>query len=155
MRTDNIFDMKNEIKNDDILFLIRKLSKEIRGSFNKRLEECGLTAQQGRILLFINCNYENKKEVHQNDLEKEFGLSKSTVSGLLDRLESKGLIVRISEKRYSKLEPTDKGRAIVNNVHEGRNETINKLLKNFDDNQKDELILLIKKLLNNIKEEDK
>ena len=65
----------------DIIYSIRMLNKYLSQDFDNRLAEYGLTGHMGRILFFINgrTNIDNV-EVIQADIEKEFQLSKSTVS---------------------------------------------------------------------------
>ena len=145
-----------EIKFDqDVLFLVRKLNKDLSNDFDKRLNEYGLTSQQGRAVFFINkrVNFDHV-DVYQVDLEKRFDLSKSTVSGLVKRMEKNGLITIKKEKNRSSLVPTEKSLQIIDNLHERRTITIDKLFKDIDENQRKEIIESIKKLISNIEEED-
>lgn len=146
--------LHNIKKDEDILFLVRCLSKKLRNSFDNRLAEKDLTAQQGRCLCFISKNNYLGIAVHQHDIEKEFELSKSTVSGLVDRLEKKGLITRTPSGSRTKIILTEKGEAVIDYIHEGRVETTNKLLNGFNDDEKSEILQIVKKLISNIKEVD-
>ena len=146
----------NEIKFDqDVLFLIRKLSKDLANDFDKRLNEYGLTSQQGRALFFINkrVNFDHV-DVHQVDLENRFELSKSTVSGLVKRMEKNGLITIVKDKNRSSLIPTEKSLQIIDKMHERRTTTIEKLFKGIEEGRRKEIIEGIKKLISNIEEED-
>lgn len=147
-------DLNLHSKDEDILFLIKILSKKLRAHFDKGLEQYGLTGQQGRCLFLIYLYNQKNVELHQNDIEKCLELSKSTVSGLIDRLESKELIRRIYEKQYTKLEPTEKGISIVDNIGKGREDTIKHLFKGFNEEEQSQVIQIVKKLIINLKEED-
>ena len=109
--------MKNKGPELDIIYYIKVLNKLMTADFTKRLNEHGLTCQQGRVLFYINHRVKDGFEVHQNDLEERFNLSKSTVSGLVKRMEKNELIIKINNHKYCSLLPSEKGKAIVNQVH--------------------------------------
>ncbi len=55
---------------------------------------------------------ETKKKVYQKDIEKEFGLRKSTISGVLDTMQRNGIIGRFEDKedfRSKQIKLTEKG----------------------------------------------
>lgn len=137
----------------DLIYLIKSIDKELAKDFDKRLEEHELTNQQGRLLFYINriVNIENGV-IHQNDIEKMFKLSKSTVSGLVDRLEAKELIKRTSAHPYVEIVPTHKGESIVDSIFETRLVVIDKLLTNFSDDERNDVQKLLLKMYENIKE---
>lgn len=142
--------VKCERKND-VIYLVKYLSKLIDKDFENRLSEFSLTAQQGRILFFIarKVNIE-KLEVHQNDIENEYHLSKSTVSGLVKRMEKKGLIDIEKQHPYAILKPTEEAMKIINHLHERRIDSINMLTKGLNDNKKEEICVLLNKLIENM-----
>lgn len=140
---------------EDILYLVKTLNKELWLDMDRRLSEYDLTGVQYRLLNFLYREVAlGQGTVHQNDLEKNFGLSKSTISGLVDRMAKKELIQRVNDKPYVSLVPTQKGLDIITAIKSQRNQTIVKLtrgLKEEDINQmKEDIRLLIK----NIKEEE-
>ncbi|GFZ34530.1 MarR family transcriptional regulator [Clostridium zeae] len=98
--------------------LVRKLKnigKLIKKSMGNHFEEMGLTQSQG-MLIGVLCH---QGEMKISDLSEKLGLSNSTVSGIIDRLEKQGLV---SRKRSEE----DK-RIVFVSVTEG-------FLKNFKDN---------------------
>lgn len=140
---------------EDLLFLVKTLNKELALDFDKRLSEFGLTGSQGRLLFFLHRKVTvNQEVIHQNDLEKTFGLSKSTVSGLVDRLAKKELIERINDKPYISLVPTANAVKIVDSVKSQRNKTIEKLTQGLSEDDVERMKNNIKLLIKNIKEED-
>lgn len=67
---------------------------------------------------------EATEEVYQKELEKEFRLRKSTISGILQTMEKNGMIRKFESKgdfRSKRIELTKKGKDIFNN-------TINKIM---------------------------
>lgn len=143
--------MLNPNKKNEILYLLRYLHKVIDKDFDNRLAEYDLTGQQGRLLFFIACktNYENM-EVHQNDIENEYHLSKSTVSGLVKRLEKKGVITIEKQHPYAILRPSDIGNEIIDHLRNKRKESIDTLLNGFSDEEKENLIEYVNRLIENM-----
>lgn len=139
-------------KDDDILYLIRILNKQLYLDFNKRSEELGITGPQARILLYIHHHNENGEKIRQVDIEKNFNLSKSTVSGFIKRMEKNGIIKRISEKSSIYLVPDERGKTIVDTLAENRNQVVDKLLKGLDEDERRIFIESIRKALKNFEE---
>lgn len=145
--------MENFSLESDILLEIKHLNKCLRKDFDNRLENHGLTSQQGRILFCINYCFINKKEVHQNDIEAHFNLSKSSVSEIISRMVTNGLIEKVLAKPYYSLIPTEKGQSIVNEIHESKKLVIDKLFKGFNKEEVENITTYIKKMTDNIEEE--
>lgn len=147
--------MENINSEQDLLFLIKYLNKLLAMDFDKRLGEYDLTGSQGRLLFYLNKKVFIEGEViHQNDIEKRFGLSKSTVSSLVDRLAKKELIERVNDKPFVSLVPTEKGRCIVNHFHNTHEQTIEKLTSGLDKTAVENMISNIKLLIKNLEKEE-
>ena len=145
--------MERQNKEQDFFFLIRFLQKLISADLDKRLSEYDLTGQQGRILFFIyGMTNIKKQEVHQNDLENEFHLSKSTVSGLVKRMEKRGFINIEKQHPYAILTPTEKANEVINHLEEHREEAINQLIKDVDEKDREITIKTLNRFINNMKE---
>ena len=75
--------------------VISQLSRRFECCINKALEDMDLTQSQLRVLL---CIYENEVNgggrLFQKDIERVLMLSNPAVTGIVQRLESKGLIER-------------------------------------------------------------
>lgn len=151
MRTIPYFIMIKPEKKNEIIYLIKYLNKMVDKDFDSRLAEYDLTGQQGRILFFIAGRTNiHHLEVHQNDIENEFHLSKSTVSGLVKRLEKKGVITVEKQHPYAILRPSEEGNNIVKHVIDRRQEAIDKLLKDFNEKEKGEVISYLNRLITNL-----
>ncbi len=141
----------NQNRKNDIIFLTKYLGKLIDKDFDSRLAKFDLTGQQGRILFYIakrtNCD---NQDVHQNDIEQEYHLSKSTVSGIVKRMEKKGIITIEKQHPYAVLKPTDNGENIIESLHSQRDDAINKLLKDFSDKEKEQICKLLNQLIENM-----
>ena len=141
----------NQNRKNDIIFLVKYLSKLIDKDFDNRLSEYDLTGQQGRILFFVACKTDIEHlEVHQNDIENEYHLSKSTVSGIVKRMNKKNLISIEKQHPYAILRPTDEGRKIIHQLRENRNIAVKRLLKGLDNEQREILNKDLNKLIENM-----
>lgn len=146
----NMFNMNENWKND-FIYLIRYLYRLIDKDFNNRLSEYGLTLQQARILFFLERKTCEGVEVHQNDIEKQFHLSKSTVSGLVKRMEKKELINIEKQFPYAIIKIGSKGKEILTNLKKHRDEAIEELLKDVSKEEQDKTRETLLKLINNMK----
>ena len=136
---------------NDIIYLIRHLAKLLDADFDQRVRSVGLTGGQARILFYINrkTNVE-KLEVHQNDIEKEFCLAKSTVNGLVSRLLKTKYIIKRNVHPYSVLEITEEGTKALKTIREGRDLAVNKLFIDFTEEEREKSIKQINRLIDNM-----
>ena len=111
--------MDEENKGLLIISDIKEVMRSIRKNIGCRFNSFNLTGPQGMIMGILSHSDSGKMKI--SDLSKKMGLSNSTVSGIIDRLEKQGLVER---KR------SDEDRRVVYvNVTE-------KFKKNFEDNFK-------------------
>jgi DNA-binding MarR family transcriptional regulator len=77
-----------------IVQLMKKLTGKIKHEIGCHFKELNLTGPQGMLIgtLF------HHGEMKVSELSEKLGLSNSTVSGILDRLEKQGLVERIRSK---------------------------------------------------------
>ena len=135
----------------DIIYLIRHLGKLLENDFNERVAKVGLTAAQARVLFFIiRKTVDEKQEVHQNDIEKEFSLAKSTVNGLISRLLKTSYIIKKNVPPYAILEPTKEGIAAVEQIKSNRIETVNKLFNGYSEEEKEITLERLNILIENL-----
>ena len=146
--------MKNIIMNNGsnkIAILIKKLSLEIDKLSYPILEPHDLTHSQFKILKFLLVNPVNS--VRQVDIEKYYSMTNPTVTGLVQNLEKKGLIerkVNPNDSRSKILCPTEKTLAMKNLLYQLGDKLEEKLTSVLTDNERETLICLLKKLLNNV-----
>jgi DNA-binding MarR family transcriptional regulator len=80
---------------DDVLIAIRRIIQAVDLHSRYLVRHFGLTGPQLIILQEIS----NRKEVAVNEIAKAVSLGQPTVTGILERLENRGLIVRRRSKR--------------------------------------------------------
>ena len=82
-----------------IVGLFRSLRRHVVRGSRAELARSGLTAAQVSVISLLGTN----SEMTLGDLSRELELSHSTVSGIVDRLQAKGLVVRnpsADDRRY-------------------------------------------------------
>lgn len=81
----------------------------------KRMSDLGLSSIQSRMLGYLYFQSRQKKKVLQKELEEEFKIRKSSVTSVIQILEKKGLVRRISvqkDARQKELVLTEEGIAV-------------------------------------------
>ena len=147
----NCFSMEKWNCREDIIYLTKHLAKLLDADFDKRVSEIGLTAAQARVLFYINrmTRFE-QVEVHQNDVEREFCLAKSTVNGLISRLLKTGYIIKKNVHPYAVLEITQEGIDAIGKVKQGRIDVINKLFSGYTEEERQITLEKFNKLIDNL-----
>jgi DNA-binding MarR family transcriptional regulator len=89
---------------------IHILSHKLKKRMNAKVQSLGLTGVQSRIMHYIIVKCADG-QVFQRDVEKAFGMSRSTATGILQLMEKNCLIQRenvASDARLKSLIPTQK-----------------------------------------------
>ena len=140
--------MSDKCSTDRIAILIKRLSLEIDKLSNPILEPYSLTNSQYKILKYLLMS--PPESVMQADIERAFSMTNPTVTGLVQKLEKKGMIERKVNPRDSRskiLCPTQKTidmKDVLVALGEELEETLTKILTG---REKQELLRLLKKLL--------
>ena len=141
--------MEQRSKKEELVFLVRIIDKEFKKDFERRLSDYGLTAQQGRLLFYINWNIINGKQVRQVDIEKHFKLTKSTVHGLINRMEKANLVIKNKDKNNQYIEISDDCKKILQDVFDRRTECLDKMMNGVSDEEIETLHTLLMKIYEN------
>lgn len=108
-----------------IVYYFKVIHNTFRSKLNMVLREYDLTKPQLDILVYLEEARRKDERVIQKDLESFFHISNSTVSVMLDRLESKELISREraedGDRRVRYVYPTEK----ANDLHAAVVRTLN------------------------------
>lgn len=101
------------------------------------------------ILVYIS----EKEIVFQKDIEKEFGITRSTASKVISLMESKGMIIRKSvsnDLRLKQLVLTDDAKMFVESVKMDLKSFEERLTHGLTKEEKENLLSIMNKLENNI-----
>ena len=130
----------------------------INRAFRKRMDEkaadMGLTSVQLRVLGSVSrLEAAGETEIHQNDLERIEHVTHPAMTKLLQRLESKGFICCVpssKDRRYKKITCTERSRGIHNLILAHDEEVLTELCAGFTPEQRQMLLQLADRLLENI-----
>ncbi|MDY4078873.1 MAG: MarR family transcriptional regulator [Clostridium sp.] len=98
---------------------IHMVGNQMKRLFDNAAAEYGLTSIQSRMIRYLYLESE-KRDIYQKDIEEEFNIRRSSVTSVLQLLEKKGYIERISvkgDKRLKKIVLTGSGKLIQEKVH--------------------------------------
>lgn len=130
--------------------LFKNVNKSMVRELNKELEDYGVTLMQMEVLGYIYLE-EKKHNINQKDIEQYFNSTNPTITGLLNRLQAKELIVRKPSKedaRYKNISLTQSGREIVEDMHRMKMKKMHeRITKNLSNEEEMQLILLLNKVL--------
>lgn len=135
----------------EIFFYIKSIHNEMDRRRNITLNKHGVTGTQSDIVQYLLEN--SDKEVYQRDLEKLFNQSNPSMTGILNRLEKKGFIIRevsIKDSRYKRIILTQKTYELVLEIKKDLLTFNNNYNKMLSESEKEELNDLLKKLYLNI-----
>ena len=141
--------MEQRSKKEELIPLFRVIDKEFKKDFERRLSKYDLTAQQGRLLFYINWNVCKGNKVRQVDIEKNFQLTKSTVHGLINRMEKANLVIKNKEKNNQYIEISEDCKKILEDVFSQRMECLNKMTAGLSEEEIDTLHSLLMKIYDN------
>lgn len=118
----------------EILIKIRKIVRSVDIESKKIQKEYGVSIPQVLCLNFLNssANY----QATQGEIRKFLNLNSSTVSGIINRLEKKGLLARLpksGDKRVVNIALTSAGEKLLSSIPALLHEQLSQKLARLDD----------------------
>lgn len=113
---------------------------------------CGLSFSQSMILNLLS----KLKTPKMKDLAKELGVTLSNVTGIVDRLIKSGYVKRQDDpkdRRIVRIMLTKKGEEISKNIYQQKQHCINKIFSKLSQNDRQTIIKIMEKLVNEIRKE--
>ena len=139
---------------DKAAILVKRAALEFDKISNPIFADYDLTASQYKVLKYLYAREDGTARIV--DLEKEYSLTHPTTLGLVDMLESKGFVSRIpnpNDARGKLVSLTRKSLDMKDDLLALGEDIEKKLTANLNENEREQLIYLLQKLLN-IKESD-
>ena len=84
-------------------YLIKQVFLMNQARLNTIFAEFDLTASQTFTLIYVFKDHERGEQVHQKDIEDAMDISNPSVTGILNRLEHKGLIHRVASTKDARV----------------------------------------------------
>lgn len=132
--------------------MINKISHRLRRRSQAVQKTVGISEAQGRILDYILVEGA-RRPVYPKDIEKEFDLRSSTVTGALTALETDGLIARVPDERDGRLKKlvfTPKADGIRAALQGEIEETEKRMLQGISEEEKAVFLELAERMLKNL-----
>jgi DNA-binding MarR family transcriptional regulator len=146
---------KNKVSNlkDHLGFWIRMVSNNVSHNFSLKLEKVGVTVAEWVLLREL---YEYNETIQPSKVAEITGLTRGTVSKLIDRLLKKDLVTReesLNDRRFQNIKLTEKAIKLVPELTKIADENDNLFFSVITLEEKKELKKILIKLanLNNIK----
>ena len=112
-----------------------------------------ISGTNGFIIVYI---YKSNKDVYQKDIEKEFGITRSTASNIISLMEKKGLIIRErvdSDARLRKLVLINLAKEYSITVIKDLDSFNKKITKDISDDDIDVFLKVLNKIEDNLAKE--
>ena len=139
---------KNEI---DIGKYVKIINNMLDSKANRDFRKWDLTCSQHAIIAYL---YDHQSvETTQRDLEETFSLKNPTVTGLLNLLENKGMIQRVTnpkDRRSNIIKLTEKSLALEKQLTASRKMAEEAILEGFTPDEKQQLESFMRRLMDNI-----
>ena len=117
-----------------IIDLSRNFNKSLKHKFHHYVQDSGFTLPQLSVISIL----EKHREQKVSELSFKMGLSNSTVSGILDRLEQKDIIKRErtkNDRRVVKISLTGESQDFCNDFRKKKEEYLTQLLKKLSEQE--------------------
>lgn len=136
-------------------FYFRCIQGQIEKYVNENMKEYNLTKSQLDVLRYLDQNKD--RPIFQKDIEDFFHISNPTVTGLLNRLEEKGYIIRKKsdkDKRIHLIERTRKADIMKENYAKNIQVLEKRIAAGLSPEEKEQLFVLLSKVIQNLIEEE-
>ncbi len=130
--------------------MFKVIQIRLENDMNRKMQELDLTSAQGHIIGFLA---HSEQPPCARDLEKHFGLSHPTVSGLLRRMEAKGFVqIRPDETdgRVKRIFLMEKGIACSRTIHQSIQKNEQLLLDGFGPEEAELLHRMLIRVIGNL-----
>lgn len=131
---------------------LRKVDYTVRRKGREILGQKSITAPQFKALQILMKN----ETMTIGDLSQKMDLACSTITDLIDRMESSKLVSRKrdeKDKRVVKIEVTEKGKEVLHEVLEERVQFLDSKLTSYSQEDKNRLYLELKKLYDSVRDD--
>lgn len=136
---------------------LQKIANRFRRLADENLNQEGITVSQLRVLAYVSSRGKEGK-VYQRDLEEDFGIRRSSVTGLLQNMEKSGILKRTScpeDARIREISLTEKGVVLDERLKEYITNLEEELLSGFSPEEKDILRSLLSRLSENMEKAER
>lgn len=134
---------------DCINFLLTRTQKTVAQYFTEKISDCDVTPVQYAVL---SCLWDNDFQL-PSQIAQTLNLDSSSITGLLDRMENKGLLKRIpnsEDRRALHVILTPKGKDLRDPLDERINEAHKEVLSTLSVEEQELLLSYLPKIVDNV-----
>lgn len=140
---------------DDVraALLLKSVASELTAYLQQSLEQYGISEGRMRVLGYL---LEQDKPASHSELAEATGVTKGTVTGLIDGLESDGHVRRVAcchDRRVSFIEMTKKGEKMLQRIMPGHLGRLSELMDGLSKAERKQLIQLLDKARSGLRPE--
>lgn len=144
---------RGESMNKHTGMYFKKISERLERRANENRSKDDITFTQGKVLWFLH--KKDGEDVTLRDIEKFLDCSHATVSGIVSRLEEKGLLTletNAADRRAKTVRVTEKEKRNFRAMQERRKVMEETLLKGFSDDERHCLLSYLERVYRNLEE---
>ena len=133
--------------------LLAYCSQLCKQRMDEDLQKYDVTRMQAHVILYL-LRAETKGEVNQKDLEKHVRIKAPTVNGIVERLEEKGMLKRVSGSRDGRcrcLTVTEKGRRMQQEIDRSIRESEALMAQGFTPEERQQFRAFLERMIENLK----
>ncbi len=133
-----------------LMFLLHTSGELINGGA-EYFQRYGTTPARFSLMMHLHMNHQGS--LSPSDLAERTGVTRATITGVLDGLEREGLIQRepdSNDRRSQVVRLTDKARSFLHDFLPGHFKRIQGLMANVSDKEKKQLVSILTKILSNL-----
>jgi DNA-binding MarR family transcriptional regulator len=130
----------------EVLAIHSRVDHEVRHFAPEPWIDLKMTIAQLKSMFFIA----SKGSTNFKKLADALGVTPPNITGIIDRLVKQGLVSRTEnteDRRIMLLQMTDKGQALINNLHENRFQNMSILMMQLDETELEALMVGFKGML--------
>jgi DNA-binding MarR family transcriptional regulator len=144
----DIFSLKHFLAEDSVGYLLSRSRTRLAKALDVALAEYDITHAQGSIVLMLSSG----KYATAADLARELYIDSASMTRMIDRLEKRGLIVRLprgDDRRVINLRLSPDGQALAEKLPPVYVDVLNRSFAGFSSEELDVLKSLLRRFLNN------
>jgi DNA-binding MarR family transcriptional regulator len=138
--------------------LLLRVASDLIAAIDEELAGHGISQGRFTILMLLeNCPHEHgceDKSLSPSDLAERCGVSRASISGLLDGLEKSGMVQREADSRDGRGRPvriTTKGKRFLEKMLPAHFTWLARVMQNLNEKERRQLIELVSKIDPNVK----
>lgn len=136
---------ENQLNNRAILGIVR-LAGYLLKVADRFFKPYSITSVQYNVLVILNSSL---NKISQSELGTQLVVSRSDITGIIDRLEKAGYVKRedsLEDRRTKFISLTEKGKDLIKSVENNYFETLKQIVFLLDNKGKENLIEITKKI---------